>query len=102
MEMGRTCVECVCVTNRTLGTTVIVTKAPGPSLIKSSSVSSKYPTRRVSVCSKYPTRRVDVSIKYPTSGASVSIKYLTRRVTVFIKNPTRSLRKIKIMYLVSC
>lgn len=72
METGRTCVECACVTSRTLGIIVTVTRAPGPSLTRSPSVSSKY-----------PIKRLNVSIKYLKKSGGEFSKYLMKRVTLY-------------------
>lgn len=82
METGRTFVECACVTSRTLGTIVTVTRAPGPSLTRSRSVSSKYPIKRLNVSIKYLIKRWDVFRKYLMKRVYVSSKYLMKRVTI--------------------
>lgn len=82
METGRTCVECACVMSRTLGIIVTVTRAPGPSLTRSLSVSSKYPIKRLKVSRKYLIKREGEFRKYLMKRVYVSSKYLMKRVTI--------------------
>lgn len=85
METGRTCVECACVTSRTLGIIVTVTRAPGPSPTRSLSVSSKYPIKRLNVSRKYLIKREDEYSKNLMKRVYESSEYPTRRVTVSCK-----------------